>query len=482
MLIKSPSNNYCLLIPFIFLYMCWEKKKVFDFSEFNPSYSGIFLLLVSSVFSLIGQLSSIETFLYFGLYLAIISLFLVLYGKKCKYLIFPFLVLFFSIPLPPFINRLLTFNLQLATSVLAEHIIRMFNMSVFREGNILDIGITRLQVAEACSGLRYFMPLILLSLLIGYYGLNTFLSRLVLFFFVLPVSILFNAFRISVIALFYNYSLKLWLREPYHSILGWLFFVLAVICFLFLLLLLRALENRLSISVKDKQSLSACIPSKPKRGFKFDLFLTVVIFCVLNIFVGLILWKLPGIDRVPPKKDLLAFPLKLNGCLGESIALSPNILKSLWADDYFYGIYHCNNTTGEIHLLISYYTYQTTRHTAHTPHSCLLGSGWDILKIKDRLLYLSNHQKIVVRYMWLKKGEYKLLATYFYFERGRILISPWKHKLYLLWDALSRHRTDGALVRIELYLSPQLSYSEAEKTLAKFIRLIWPELEKAIPQ
>jgi exosortase len=76
--------------------------------------------------------------------------------------------------------------------------LRVSGVSVFQDGNIIDLGITQLQVVDACSGLRYLIPLLLLALLVGYFFSKGLWRRVVLLFFVIPVSVLLNSFRIWI--------------------------------------------------------------------------------------------------------------------------------------------------------------------------------------------------------------------------------------------------------------------------------------------
>ena len=59
---------------------------------------------------------------------------------------------------------------------------------------------------------------------------------------------------------------------------------------------------------------------------------------------------------------------------------------------------------------------------------------------------------ITVKLMLLEKDNQKLIGTYFFLERGRVLTSPWMNKLYLIKDSILKSRTDGALVRVELLM------------------------------
>ena len=74
--------------------------------------------------------------------------------------------------------------------------LRLSGVSVFLDGNIIDLGVTQLQVVEACSGLRYLMPLFLLALLIGYFFTKGWWRNGVLVVLVVPLSVFFNSLRI----------------------------------------------------------------------------------------------------------------------------------------------------------------------------------------------------------------------------------------------------------------------------------------------
>ena len=144
-------------------------ERGFKFSEFSLNTIG-FIPIVASIFLItVGELGSVETLLYIGLWGCVVGVVFLLYGWRMRKLSFPLIILAFIVPLPAYINRILTFQLKLAASTIATIMLRFSGVSVFQDGNIIDLGITQLQVVEACSGLRYLMPLFLLALLIGYF-------------------------------------------------------------------------------------------------------------------------------------------------------------------------------------------------------------------------------------------------------------------------------------------------------------------------
>ena len=162
--------------------------------------------------------------------------------------------------------------------------------------------------------------------------------------------------------------------------------------------------------------------------------------------------------------------------------LSKEILDQLWADDYVQATYFNPNSRNAIHVLIPFYEYQGTRHTAHAPQSCLLGGGWALTQSKERTVKLDNGQDITLMTMNLEKGNSKILGSYFFFMRGRVITSPWMNKLYLMWDSFSKQRTDGALVRAELVVAPGQSMDDAWVELAGFVAGLWEVLPRYVPE
>ncbi|MEA1946782.1 MAG: exosortase, partial [Thermodesulfobacteriota bacterium] len=173
----------------------------FRFGEFSWSVWGLVPVILSILLIIIGEIGSVETLLYTGIWGCAVGMILVLYGRRIRYLIFPLGILLFIVPLPPFINRTLTFQLKLAASKLSTAMLRASGVSVLREGNIIDLGVSQLQVVDACSGLRYLMPLFLMALLVGYFFNKRAWQRAILILVVVPLSIFVNSIRIWVTGL-----------------------------------------------------------------------------------------------------------------------------------------------------------------------------------------------------------------------------------------------------------------------------------------
>lgn len=101
----------------------------------------------------------------------------------------------------------------------------MFQIPVFLEGNIIDLGVYQLQVVEACSGLRYLFPLMSLGFIAAYFYQAAFWKRAIVFLMTIPITILMNSFRIGVIGVMVdNWGISM--AEGFlHDFEGWIIFM-----------------------------------------------------------------------------------------------------------------------------------------------------------------------------------------------------------------------------------------------------------------
>lgn len=469
----SGDNSYGYLIVPLFLYLCWEKKDSFKFAEFSWNPLGLIPILLSIFLMLAGEMGSVETLLYIGIWGCVVGTLMLLYGLRIRHLLFPLLILIFIVPLPPFINNLLTFKLKMAASTLSVQMLRAVGVSVLQEGNIIDLGIDKLQVVDACSGLRYIMPMFLMALLIGHFFTKGFWRKAVLLLLVFPLSIFINGFRIFITGLLTINGHQELAENFFHDLAGLVIFLIAGALLVAAALVLKRIGP---LPRKEQQ--------QDRGGRNVSVFhaaALAALVCVLFAGSGWALRALPSTQIIPERTAFSSFPMQIAGWSGERNYLSQEILDQLWADDYVHAAFLKDGVANQVYLLIPYYEYQGTRHTVHAPQSCLLGGGWALLNSKERYVTISPDRKIPVMTMILKKGNHKMLGSYFFFQRGRVITSPWMNKFYLMWDAFTKRRTDGALVRVEMTVPPGQPLDDAYLELDTFIAELWDILPQHVP-
>lgn len=479
------DNSYCYLIVPLFVYLCWEKKNDFGFGRFSWSPWGLMPVVLSILVIIAGELGSMETLLYVGIWGAIVGVMVILYGLRLRQLLFPLLILAFMVPMPPFINNLLTFNLKLSASSLSVAMLRIAGVSVLQDGNIIDLGITQLQVVDACSGLRYFVSLILMALLFGYFYGKRMWQKIVLLIVVPPLSIVVNAFRIFATGMLHVWGHPELAENFFHDFSGWIIFTFAGAILFGCAMLLQRMESAIARRAKRQDEPSAVhgspfTPIMPRN--RWTPIAITMLLCVLFAGSGYALQSLPSSANLPARKSFDSFPMHIGDWQAQRSYLSEGILNSLWSDDYVTADYSRDDLPNQIHLLIPFYEYQGTRHTAHAPQSCMLGGGWVMIDSQDHTFQTENGRPLTLRTAIWQKDDTRLLGSYFFFQRGRVIVSPWMNKYWLMVDAFTRHRTDGALVRAEMTLAPHQSREDALRILEDFVGRMYAVLPAYVPE
>ncbi len=157
------------LIPLVSAYLLWQRRDAIQHAGVAPSWLGWGLVAVAMICALLGELSALFVLAQLPIVLVLWGLILAAGGKEMAKVTFvPILILALAVPLPYFLDAMLTWRFQILSSQLGVWFIRLAGVPVYLEGNVIDLGVYKLQVAEACSGLRYMFPLLSLSFIVAY--------------------------------------------------------------------------------------------------------------------------------------------------------------------------------------------------------------------------------------------------------------------------------------------------------------------------
>jgi EpsI family protein len=166
---------------------------------------------------------------------------------------------------------------------------------------------------------------------------------------------------------------------------------------------------------------------------------------------------------------------------GRSENLAPIYLKTLQLDDYLLVDYQRDDQV--VNLYVAYYSSQQSGAAVHSPRSCLPGGGWEMVNQEERIVGnpRANGRPMKVNRVIIKKGEYSQLVYYWFQQRGRDITDEVLLRWYVLWDALKRHRTDGALIRLTTQIKPGEEISAADQRLTELSKEIIPLMPAYIP-
>jgi len=196
----TPEYSHGPLIPLISLYLFLRELR--QAPAVDPE---ALIMIFGLIFGIFGNLVQIPDIVTYALIIWTGGLVLTCMGwNRGKNHQLPVLHLIFMLPLPQFIYWKLTIVLQLVSSELGVWFIQLAGVPVFLEGNVIDLGVYKLQVAEACSGLRYLFPILSFSYLFAILYRGPFWHKVVIFLAAAPLTVFMNSFRIGMIGVLVN--------------------------------------------------------------------------------------------------------------------------------------------------------------------------------------------------------------------------------------------------------------------------------------
>ncbi len=226
----ATDDNYShgfLIVP-ISLYLAWDRREQLLKAAPAPSLIGL-IILIGGIALLIAGILGAELFITrIALLAVILGSILYIFGwNHLRLLAFPLALLLLMIPIPAIIFNQVAFPLQLLASKFAASVLSLLGIPVLREGNVIILAHTTLEVAEACSGIRSLMSLITLGILLGYFTESRSWVRWVLAAATIPTAILANGLRVAGTGILAHYWGPEAAQGFFHTFSGWLVFAFA---------------------------------------------------------------------------------------------------------------------------------------------------------------------------------------------------------------------------------------------------------------
>jgi exosortase len=235
------DDNYShgfLIVP-LALYFVWERREKLRKIPVAPSALGLVVVFGSVAVLVAGILGSELFLMRISILGTLVGVLLFLCGwRYVRALAFPLAFLVLMIPIPAIIFNQIAFPLQLLASQFGESAMGMANVPVLREGNVLILANTTLEVAEACSGIRSLVSLLTLAIVLGYFSDPRGWVRTLVALSSIPVAIVTNGFRVAGTGIAAHRFGAAAAEGFFHEFSGWLVFVAA---FMLMLAVQRAI-------------------------------------------------------------------------------------------------------------------------------------------------------------------------------------------------------------------------------------------------
>ncbi|MDX2041690.1 MAG: VPLPA-CTERM-specific exosortase XrtD [Acidobacteriota bacterium] len=446
------DENYShgFLIPLISGYAIWEKRKtLLNLPVESRWLTGGVLMALAALLLFSGVMGA-------ELYITRLSLVLSLVGLTVYFggfvwlrqLSFPLGVLLFALPIPNIVFNQIAFPLQLIASDFATRAIKLFGIPALREGNVIELAQMKLQVVEACSGIRSLVTLTALATVYVYFFESKWWRRIVLAAAVIPIAVLANAARVTLTGVLAHHKGVQAAEGFLHSFSGLAVFAVAVGLLLLLAQALNLAERKFSPTKaheentketrSDHENLSDALPGFERKRF-WPMLAALLVMAGCTIY----LMQSAKREQVPPRTSLAEFPAELGAWRQiESQTLNERTERELNADEYLSRTY--SNGQAYAYLFIAWHNSQRHRQTFHSPQNCIPGAGWTLGVYRLHQLKASAEAN---EYL-IEKDGVRMLALYWYQGRGKSIAGEYRARLDTIRDAVWLGRTDGALVRV----------------------------------
>ena len=472
---SQEEYSHGFLIPVVTVWLFWVRREALRANVGRAIWAGPIVVLLATIMLLAGEMSATPILSQISFVVALVGLVLGLGGYPLyRAAIIPILFLLFAIPMPFFIDNAMSLQLQLVSSKLGALFIRLFGIPVHLDGNVIDLGYYKVQVVEACSGLRYIYPLLSLSFLAAYFFRAPLWQRAVVFFSAVPLTIVMNSIRIGLVGVTVNYWGTQAADGVLHLFEGWFVFLVCAGALALEIYVLARISGKPFFDVFSLPKVTSKLTQglKVETGNQGPLVASLLLLCVTAVAIFHISARS---EIIPDRPRFVAFPEQIGRWQGHAFLLEPDIERVVRPDDYLLSDY--KSSDGKvINLYVAYYASQRKNDKPHSPSERIPASGWNVTSFQ-RTAYVGWPLNRAV----IQKNDTKQLVYYWFDERGRKIANEYLAKWYLHADAFVMNRTDGALVRVVTQIHGGEFEYDADQRLQAFMRDAMPTLSEFLP-
>ncbi len=481
---SRPEYSHGYFIPFIAAFLLLRGLYKLKLGSDFP-WIGFCAVALGLVVGLIGNLSYIPDLVTYGLLACIAGFVFLFTGFRAGLRLWaPLLYLAFMLPLPNFLYWKFSISLQLLSSRLGTALLSALRVPVYLEGNIIDLGVYQLQVAEACSGLNYLFPLMSFGFLVAVLYRGPVWHKATLFLSTIPITVLMNSLRIAMIGVLVDRFGVEQAEGFLHAFEGWVIFVSCLA-----LLMLEALAlQKLSLKPKPIADLldlgtDGLLQAIRKVGNVAPT--RVLAASAVLVATAAIAWQaVPAASSAPIARQPFAmFPSELGHWHGTTGLLDPGTSRVLAADDYLLSDYREGRGENAVNLFIAFYNSQTSGSGIHSPEVCIPTGGWEVSRWETRPTGYRrpSGEELIVNRAVIQKDFDRQVVYYWFRERGQPMTGSLAAKVSTLVDSITKGRTDGALVRLVTPIGRDETAQDADVRLASFLQEFYPVLPPFVP-
>ena len=473
--------SHSFFIPILSAWIVWMNRDVVRQSVGEPSIVGAVIIASGLALLLLGQLTSIFVIQHFGLVVVIAGAVAAAGGLSLlRTTAAPVSFLLFAVPPPFWVTTVMSWQFKLMSSALGVAMLESVGVPAYLSGNVIDLGETKLLVAEACSGLNYLFPFLSIGVIAAFMYRGPLWHKLIIVLATIPITIVMNGFRIAVTGILVDRFGEEHAEGALHFFEGWVVFVICLVVLFGVISVLcmvsKPRQNPLEALIQPE--LRPTTPSQNKLGAP------MVAGAVLAFGVGTLgLSQVVKVDELitPDREMFVSIPAQFDGWETEVRPIDPSVAETLGADDSIVVNLLPPDSETPFNLYMAYLNAQRDGRSWHSPRQCIPGGGWKIVS-HDIVPAQTDRSSFKINRMIIQNGENRQLVYYWYDQRGRKVANEFIMKFWLIADAVLKKRTDGAMVRLITPIPNTSSTEEAEAKLNELLNQVDSFLPAYVPE
>jgi exosortase D (VPLPA-CTERM-specific) len=483
-----PEFRFKAIVPFVSLILFLQVLRSIPppSEQDRTRWLGVVGIGGAMLLALLGNLVQIDDIVFVAIILWVAGMIITGFGLR-RGLAFwaPVASLFLMLPLPRFVVAPIHWLLEAVAAELGLGLLRLMQVPVHLEGQILDFGVHRLRVEEAMAGLVNFLPVMLAFFFFATVYRGPLWSRLMPLVLAAPVMVLLTSARIAGVGFAIDRSGSEAAEIVLRLTDDWVFFTISVAVILFLVIGSQRIVGQWQTPPGRLDFNLSSLGTQVGRFMTIRPTMALMTSAVMTAALSAAFALGPSRPNHAIEREAFhLFPPDVGGWHGTRSALELDIERTLNADDYLLIDFSHPDERAPVNFWSAYYYVQEgDKGGIHSPKDCLPGDGWNIVSFQPVEVRLEtlNGKAVNMNRAVIRKGEINALVYYWFDGRGRRLSNERLARLLVKVDGLLRGRTDGALVRFATAILRDESEQQAEERLHRLMAPTVPHLHRFVP-
>ena len=467
----SDDYTHGFLVPLISLYIVWRKGGALLETRAEPALAyGAIIMALAGTILVAGKLGSIVVLEELSIPLMLAGLVLILAGPLfLKALWFPIAYLLFMVKMFGEGSDKFHWPFQIIASNIGVWVLQTVGIPAYKEAQYIQLPNIVLEVASACSGLRFLVSIIAIGIPLAWLTQNSWARRVGLVAFAIFIAVLANGARVALIGVWAFYGGEV-VHGPMHVFQGMFVAWIGFIALFAGAWFLSGRDNGEPQAKPMKPSaLANGVLARISSGARWKA-ACVAALVILALTLGAYwLYRTSPASLASPLSTL---PERLGGWTASNEPAADSLIATGGVEE-FARIYRKGDTAFRVYL--SYYDEQAQSHEMVNYRN-----SWKLHKNERATALKETGTSGEVNVALLKKDNDRKFAMFWYQMEGKVMARRLHVKLWTIWKAISSRRTNGAIVIVSAQAGPDADTTRLEKEAADLASHLTPVVTELI--